>query len=42
VERATDEQLLQIQKFVAECALEVPERTVDDFVKLDEQFLRCS
>jgi DNA-binding GntR family transcriptional regulator len=38
VERGTDEQLLQIQKFVAESALEVPERTVEDFVKLDEQF----
>jgi DNA-binding GntR family transcriptional regulator len=38
VERATDEQIAEIAAFVAESALEVQGRTVDDFVALDEQF----
>ena len=38
VERATDEQLSEIEAFVAESALEVKDRTVDDFVTLDERF----
>jgi DNA-binding GntR family transcriptional regulator len=38
VERATDEQLLEIEEFAAESAHEVPGRTVDELVTLDEQF----
>jgi DNA-binding GntR family transcriptional regulator len=38
VERATDEQLTGIENFLAESAREVPSRTVDDLVTLDEQF----
>lgn len=38
MERATDEQLSQIENFLAESAREMPDRTVDDFVTLDEQF----
>jgi DNA-binding GntR family transcriptional regulator len=38
VERASDEQLAEIEAFVVESALEVKDRTVDDFVTLDEHF----
>src|SRR5882757_5162914 len=38
VERATEEQLSELEGFVAESAREVPDRTVDDLVTLDEQF----
>lgn len=38
VERATSEQISEMEAFVAESALEVEGRTVDDFVTLDEQF----
>ncbi len=38
VERATDEQLTEIENFLAESAREVPSRTIDDLVTLDEQF----
>ena len=38
VERATDEQLAEIEKFLAESAREEPSRSIDDLVKLDEQF----
>jgi DNA-binding GntR family transcriptional regulator len=38
VERATDEQLTEIEDFLTESAREVPTRTVDDLVLLDEQF----
>ena len=38
VERATDEQLTEIENFLAESAREEPSRTVDDLVTLDEQF----
>lgn len=38
VERATDEQLSEIEQFLTESAREEPSRTVDDLVKLDEQF----
>jgi DNA-binding GntR family transcriptional regulator len=38
VERATDEQILEIEKFAAESAQEVPGRTIDELVTLDEQF----
>ena len=38
VERATDQQLLEIEEFVTESAREVPGRTVDELVALDEQF----
>ena len=38
LERATDEQLSEIEDFVAESAREVPSRTIDQFVTLDEQF----
>jgi DNA-binding GntR family transcriptional regulator len=38
VERATDEQLAEIEKFLAESAREEPRRTIDDLVTLDEQF----
>jgi DNA-binding GntR family transcriptional regulator len=38
VERATDEQLLEIEEFAAESAREVPGRTIDELVTLDEQF----
>jgi DNA-binding GntR family transcriptional regulator len=38
VERATDEQLCEIEQFLAESAREEPTRTIDDLVTLDEQF----
>jgi DNA-binding GntR family transcriptional regulator len=38
VDRATDEQLSEIENFLTESAREVPSRTVDDLVTLDEQF----
>ena len=38
VERATDEQLSEILEFVTQSARELPNRTVDEFVQLDEQF----
>ena len=38
VDRATDEQLSEIDNFLAESTREVPSRTVDDLVILDEQF----
>jgi len=38
VERATEEQLAEIEAFSAESAKEVPDRTIDDLVTLDEQF----
>ncbi len=38
VERATDEQLSEIEQFLTESAREEPGRTVDDLVTLDEQF----
>ena len=38
VQRGTDEQLSEIDAFVTESALEVKDRTVDDFVTLDEHF----
>lgn len=38
VERASEEQLDEIEKFTEESAREVPTRTTDDLVTLDEQF----
>jgi DNA-binding GntR family transcriptional regulator len=38
VDRTTDEQLSEIEEFLAESAREVPSRTIDDLVTLDEQF----
>jgi DNA-binding GntR family transcriptional regulator len=38
VDRATDDQLLDLEKFVTESAREVPSRTTNDLVALDEQF----
>ena len=38
VERASDERLAELETFVAESAREVSDRTVDDFVTLDEHF----
>jgi DNA-binding GntR family transcriptional regulator len=38
VERASDEQLLALEKFSEESAREEPSRTIDDLVTLDEQF----
>jgi DNA-binding GntR family transcriptional regulator len=38
VERATDEQLSEIEQFLTESSREEPTRTVDDLVTLDEQF----
>jgi len=38
VERATDEQLAEIESFLAESSREEPSRTIDDLVTLDEQF----
>ena len=38
VDRATEEQLADIEKFATESAREVPTRTTDDLVTLDEQF----
>jgi DNA-binding GntR family transcriptional regulator len=38
VERATDEQLAEIEKFANESAREEASRTIDDLVTLDEQF----
>jgi DNA-binding GntR family transcriptional regulator len=38
VDRTTDEQLSEIEEFLAESAREVPSRTIDDMVTLDEQF----
>jgi DNA-binding GntR family transcriptional regulator len=38
VERASDEQIARIEKFLTESAREEPSRTVDDLVTLDEQF----
>jgi DNA-binding GntR family transcriptional regulator len=38
VERATDEQLAEIEKFSNESAREEASRTIDDLVTLDEQF----
>ena len=38
VERASEEQLAELEAFVATSALEVSDRTVDDFVTLDERF----
>ena len=38
VDRATDEQLAQIEAFCMESAREEPGRTIDDLVTMDEQF----
>jgi DNA-binding GntR family transcriptional regulator len=38
VERASDDQLAEIENFLTESAREEPSRTVDDLVALDEQF----
>lgn len=38
VERATEEQLAELENFVLESARDLPSRTIDDFVRLDEQF----
>lgn len=38
VERATEEQLTEIEAFLAESAREKPDRTIDELVALDEQF----
>jgi DNA-binding GntR family transcriptional regulator len=38
VERATDEQLAEIEAFCTESAREEPGRTIDDLVTMDEQF----
>ena len=38
VERASDEQLAEIEKFCANSAREEPDRTIDDLVAMDEQF----
>ena len=38
VERATDEQLTEIESFCTESAREEPSRTIDDLVTMDEQF----
>jgi len=38
VERATEEQLVDIQEFLTESARDEPSRTVDDLVTLDEEF----
>lgn len=38
VERATEERLGELESFVAESAREVPTRTTEDLVALDEQF----
>lgn len=38
VDRATEEQLADLEKFATESAREVPSRTTDDLVTLDEQF----
>lgn len=38
VERASDQQLLELERFSIESAREEPSRTIDDLVTLDEQF----
>jgi DNA-binding GntR family transcriptional regulator len=38
VERASDDQLAEIENFLTESAREEPSRTIDDLVALDEQF----
>lgn len=38
VDRATDEQIAELEAFSAESARDVPSRTVDDLVGLDEKF----
>ena len=38
VERATDEELAELERFATESAREVPSRTTDDMVTLDEEF----